>query len=79
MIQLHKEKLSKLNVMEQSPKMKFQKDGAVLHFLPKSLINLEKQINIFLARYKFFNSRVQKKSRLHGCEPEEGLLNLCQF
>ena len=22
---------------------------------------------------------VQKKSRLHGCEPEEGLLNLCQF
>ena len=24
-------------------------------------------------------SRVQKKSRLHGCEPEEGLLNLCQF
>ena len=25
------------------------------------------------------NSRVQKKSRLHGCEPEEGFLNLCQF
>ena len=23
--------------------------------------------------------RVQKKSRLHGCEPEEGFLNLCQF
>ena len=22
---------------------------------------------------------VQKKSRLHGCEPDEGFLNLCQF
>ena len=46
----HKEKFSELNVMEQSPKIKFQKDGAALHFLPKSLINLEKQMNIFLAR-----------------------------
>ena len=46
----HKEKLSKLYVMEQSPKIKFQKDVAVLHFLPKSLINLEKQMNIFPAR-----------------------------
>ena len=24
-------------------------------------------------------NRVQKKSRLHGCEPEEGFLDLCQF
>ena len=23
--------------------------------------------------------RVQKKSQLHSCEPEEGFLNLCQF
>ena len=29
------EKFSKLNVMEQSPKIKFQKDGTALHFLPK--------------------------------------------
>ena len=49
---------SKLNVMEQSPKIKFQKDGAALHFLPKFLINLGKQMNIFLAGYKFFNSLV---------------------
>ena len=48
----HKEKFSKLLVMEQSPKIKFQKDGAALHFLPKSLSNLEKQKNIFPARYK---------------------------
>ena len=26
-----------------------------------------------------YANRVQKKSRLHGCEPEEGFLNLCQF
>ena len=42
--------------MEQSPKIKFQKDGAALHFLPKSFINLEKQMNVFPARCKFFNS-----------------------
>ena len=48
----HKEKFSKLLVMEQSPKIKFQKDSAALHFLPKSLINLKKQKNIFPARYK---------------------------
>ena len=51
-------KTSKLNVMEQSPKIKLYKDGAALHFLPKSLINLEKQMNIFLERYTFFNSLV---------------------
>ena len=52
----HKEKFSKLNVMEQSPEVKFQKDGAALHFLQKSLINLEKQMNICPARCKSFNS-----------------------
>ena len=54
----HKEKFSKLNVMEQSPKIKFQKDGTALHFIPKSLITLEKQMNIFLAWYELFNSLV---------------------
>ena len=54
----HKEKFSELNVMEQSPKIQFQKDGATLHFIPKSLINLEKQMSIFPTRYKFFNSLV---------------------
>ena len=40
---------------------------------------------IFIVPWKFELSkfcctcRVQKKSRLHGCEPEEGFLNLCQF
>ena len=49
----HKEKFSQLTAMEQSPKIKFQKDGAALHFLPKSLINLEKQMDIFLQDASF--------------------------
>ena len=52
----HKKKFSKLNVIEQSPKIKFQKDGAALHFLAKSPINSEKQMAILPARCKFFNS-----------------------
>ena len=35
-----------------------------------------------VSRFKLLNkmpARVQKKSRLHGCEPEEGFLNVFQF
>ena len=34
----YKEKFSKLNVKEQSPKIKFHKDGTALHFIPKSFL-----------------------------------------
>ena len=34
---------------------------------------------IYSKLYSDMLARVQKKSQLHGCEPEDGFLTLCQF
>ena len=39
----------------------------------------EKRLRLWLGIWDNDIHRVQKKSRLHGCEPEEGFLNLCLF
>ena len=52
-------------------------------YMPVDPVNDEvEKVSPILSLYFtcFFSpTRVQKKSRLHGCEPEEGFLNLCQF
>ena len=40
---------------------------------------LEKSIFCWTHIMHFIVVRVEKNPRLHGCEPEEGFLNLCQF
>ena len=52
--------------------------NSMLQFIAKSLKSILDSV-LYVDFPGYVTPRVQKKSRLHGCEPEEGFLNLCQF